>query len=117
MAIAIRVAKCVGRKSVRPAAAIAISDAGEVGSERALHGDDGLRDDGDGDQLEAVQGAESDRSGDEAVAEGEGEHEESGGKGEAEPGGETAGKAAAQKPERDSRFGCWRGRGGIGRAQ
>jgi len=71
----------------------------DVGCERAPHREDGLSDDGDGDQLEAVEGAEGNGSGEEAMAEGEREHEESGGEGEAEEGGEATAKSSAKEAE------------------
>ena len=65
VAMAIRVAKCVGRKSVRAAAAMAMAMRVRFGARRALHGDDGLRDDGYGDELETMEGAKGDGSGEE----------------------------------------------------
>ncbi len=73
-------------------------EAAGVGGERALHGEDGLGDDGDGDQLQAVQDRVESRR-EVGLGEGKGDEEDGGGEREAGPGGEGSEPAGAEEAE------------------
>ena len=75
------------------------SEAKRIRREGLTHGENGLGDDGDGDELESVNDAGAEASGEEAVAEGEGQHDERGRHGEGSPSGEAAEPSGAEESE------------------